>query len=191
MAARAHSGQLRKASDLPYFQHLAAVTLILARLGFSERVLIAAALHDVVEDTSVTLEQIEAQFGPEVRELVDACSESKRLPDGRPRPWDVRKREHLAKLEQASAEARSIVLADKLQNLMSIAADLEAREDVWSRFNAPREAWLNHYQQAIDRLARDRDTNASIERLAEQCLRVLTQVRDADSAAADAHAASP
>ena len=54
-AAGAHAGQSRKGSDTPYFEHVAAVALILDRIGYPEDVLIAGLLHDVVEDTAATL----------------------------------------------------------------------------------------------------------------------------------------
>ena len=62
-AAQSHAGQLRKSSETPYFEHVAAVALILDRAGFPEDVVIAGLLHDVVEDTAVTFEQVASLFG--------------------------------------------------------------------------------------------------------------------------------
>ena len=71
-SALCHRGQTRKGSDIPYFEHAAAVALILDRAGFDEDVVIAGLLHDVVEDTDATLEDVGARFGPDVREMVAA-----------------------------------------------------------------------------------------------------------------------
>ena len=61
-----HAGQTRKGSDVPYFVHAAAVALILDRAGFEEDVVIAGLLHDVVEDTGATFDDVAAGFGPAV-----------------------------------------------------------------------------------------------------------------------------
>ncbi len=101
-SALCHLGQTRKGSDVPYFEHAAAVALILDRAGFDEDVVIAGLLHDVVEDTAATLEDVGARFGPDVREMVQGCSEVKLDAEGRKRPWIDRKRDHLAALVGAS-----------------------------------------------------------------------------------------
>ncbi len=63
LAAWAHRDQVRRGSDVPYVQHLAGVAMILDRLDFAEDVVIAGLLHDAVEDTETTLEQIRAGSG--------------------------------------------------------------------------------------------------------------------------------
>src|ERR1039458_2599643 len=68
-AAQAHAGQTRRSSDTPYFEHVAAVALILDRAGFSEDVVIAGLLHDVVEDTATSLADVASRFGAPVSEL--------------------------------------------------------------------------------------------------------------------------
>src|SRR4051812_30513137 len=76
-AAVAHDGQVRKGEKIPYFEHVVGVAMILDRLGFDESVVIAGLLHDVVEDTEVTLDQVRGRFGDEVARTVEACSEVK------------------------------------------------------------------------------------------------------------------
>src|SRR5262245_39145070 len=119
-AAVCHRDQVRKASDTPYVEHVMGVALILDRLGFAEEVVIAGLLHDIVEDTSATLAEVEARFGLTVAEIVCHSSEIKTDAAGRKRPWIDRKRDHLEALRQAPVEARAVVLADKLHNLISI-----------------------------------------------------------------------
>ena len=76
-AVKAHAGMVRKGTDIPYIVHPMVAASIAARITSDQEVLSAAVLHDVVEDTPTTLEQIEAAFGKRVVELVAAESEDK------------------------------------------------------------------------------------------------------------------
>jgi (p)ppGpp synthase/HD superfamily hydrolase len=146
LAARCHRNQMRKGSDLPYVVHPCAVMLILQRTGITDdEVLAAALLHDVVEDTDCTIEEIAAEFPPHVVAWVKQTSEQKEDAAGTHRPWIDRKREHLAHAAHADWQARAIILADKLHNLTSILYDLEQGEEIWERFNAapPAILWYN------------------------------------------------
>lgn len=149
-AAVCHAGQTRKGSDVPYFEHVAAVAMILDRAGFEEDVVIAGLLHDVVEDTEATFEDVADRFGPGVREVVAACSEVKLDAEGRKRPWIDRKRDHLAALGSVGDAARAIIVADKLHNLLSIEVDLEEGRPVWGLFNADRAQVLWYYRATLD-----------------------------------------
>ena len=139
LAAQAHEGQVRKGSPVPYIEHPMAVAMILDRAGFDEEVVVAGLLHDVVEDTHVTLDEIRSAFGDAVTEIVAGCSEIKLDSTGRKRPWSDRKRDHLEALKSANLPTRAVTLADKLHNLASIALDLAEGRPVWPSFNAPRE----------------------------------------------------
>ena len=86
-AARAHQGQQRKTGDVPYIAHPVAVAMILQRMDCAETIVAAGLLHDVVEDTSVTLKDVRRHFGDEVAEIVAGCTE---LPKNRNR-WETRK----------------------------------------------------------------------------------------------------
>jgi guanosine-3',5'-bis(diphosphate) 3'-pyrophosphohydrolase len=174
-AAQAHAGQSRKGSDTPYFEHLAAVALILDRAGFSEDVVIAGLLHDVVEDTPVTFEQVAELFGDTVSDLVRHCSESKTDDQGRKRPWIDRKRDHIAALAHAPAEARGIILADKLHNLISIELDLREERPVWSQFHAVREQVVWYYHATIDVCGQG---DPRLEQLAMSCRDVLACIEN-------------
>ena len=146
LAAIAHAGQARRCSAVPYVEHAFAVAWILDRAGFEEDTVVAGLLHDVVEDTSVTLGEIASRFGPAVAEMVGLCSERKTDAQGRKRPWIDRKRDHLADLATAPVEARAIMLADKLHNLISIEIDLQEGRPVWSEFHAERHQVIWYYQ---------------------------------------------
>lgn len=173
-AADAHRHQTRKGTDLPYLQHPVAVAVILARLGFDDTVLAAAMLHDIVEDTEVTLGSIRAEFGEEVAELVDWCTERKKDSEGAHRPWAERKREQLARLSIAPPQARAVALADNLHNLTSIAVDLDKGMAVWERFNAPRDESLRHHREAITKLMVGDDSR--LARLGRECLEILEEI---------------
>ena len=152
-SAACHAGQTRKASDVPYFEHAAAVAMILDRAGFDEDVVIAGLLHDVVEDTEATLDDVAAGSARPSREIVGLCSEIKFDAEGRKRPWIDRKRDHLTAMAGASAAARAVLLADKLHNLTSIELDLDEGRPVWAAFNAERAQVLWYYRSAIDACA--------------------------------------
>jgi (p)ppGpp synthase/HD superfamily hydrolase len=122
-AARAHRGQTRKGGDVPYIVHPVHVATILLRYGFPEEVIIAGLLHDVVEDADVPLARIEAEFGPAVAGMVAALTEVKQE-GGVQRAWEVRKRELLDLVRNASREAAAIKAADALHNARTLAADL-------------------------------------------------------------------
>jgi guanosine-3',5'-bis(diphosphate) 3'-pyrophosphohydrolase len=172
-AAACHRGQVRKGSDVPYVEHVVAVAWILDRLGFPEEVVVAGLLHDAVEDTEATLEQVRERCGPEVAAIVAHCSEVKTDAQGRKRPWIDRKRDHLDALAGAPAAARAVVLADKLHNLLSIQLDLRAGRPVWSTFNADRAQVLWYYRATIERCGTGDDR---LESLARHCRELLTEV---------------
>jgi (p)ppGpp synthase/HD superfamily hydrolase len=168
-----HAGQTRKGSDIPYFEHAAAVAMILDRAGFDEDVVVAGLLHDVVEDTEATFEEVAALFGPVVDTIVRACSEVKHDAQGRKRPWIDRKRDHLAALCGADASARAVILADKLHNLTCIEVDLAEGRPVWGQFNAERAQVLWYYRATIDACATD---DPRVEALAVACREVLGRI---------------
>jgi len=173
MAAVAHAGQTRRSSHVPYVGHAFAVAWILDRAGFDEDTVVAGLLHDVVEDTQITLEEIASRFGPHVAGLVGVCSEKKTDTEGRKRPWIDRKRDHLNALASAPIEARAIILADKLHNLISIEIDLQEGRPVWSEFHADRRQVLWYYRAMLDRCG---DGDPRLVDLSSQCRQHLAWI---------------
>jgi (p)ppGpp synthase/HD superfamily hydrolase len=173
LAAMWHQGQVRRGSEIPYFEHVFAVAMILERAGYSEDLVIAGLLHDAIEDTPATFEEIREQFGDEVAETVRHCSEIKLDESGAKRPWIDRKRDHLLTISEAPVSAKAVILADKLHNLRCIAVDLAAGIPIWDRFHAPREQVLWYYSASIE--ACEVDDPAIIE-LAEACRQILQEV---------------
>lgn len=172
-AATRHIGQERKGSGTPYVEHPMGVAMILDRLGFAEDVVIAGLLHDVVEDTSATIDEVRKEFGSSVAEVVHFCSEVKLDAKGRKRPWKDRKLEHLEALDRAPVAAHAVVLADKLHNLTSMQLDLQEGRAVWPTFNAKRHEVLWYYHTMIDRFG---EGDPRLEELAEACREVLREV---------------
>lgn len=149
-AARAHRGQRRKTSLLPYIYHPLAVGRSLLEAGCAEDVVVAGVLHDVVEDTSVSLAEVQEQFGLRVARWVEGASE----PD-KEASWEERKRHTLRELEGDCLEVLLVVCADKLDNLLSLKKEwLRLGEEVWGLFRRPREKQRWYYQSLADVLWR-------------------------------------
>ena len=148
-AAQAHEGQYRKSTDIPYITHPFAVGMLLQQTKCSEEVIVAGILHDTVEDTSVTFEALVENFGEKVANLVQAASEhDKSL------PWKERKLHTIEFLPNNSLEEIQVITADKLHNLSSIHADLEAQgEVVWLRFNRGKKAQHWYYSHIVKALS--------------------------------------
>ena len=135
-AVNAHRGQLRKGSNAPYILHPMEAAAIVAAMTDDEEVIAAAVLHDTVEDTAVTLDEICKQFGKRVAELVAAESENKREDKPAASTWKIRKEETIEHLKTAPKEVKMLTLGDKLSNIRSICRDYEAQGDaLWQRFN--------------------------------------------------------
>jgi len=145
LSATAHRHQERKGSQVPYIIHPVHVAILLLRHDFPEEVIVAAILHDVVEDTSVTLPEINAQFGPEVARLVAAVSEQKQ--EGSvPLSWQTRKQAQLDRLRQADRHIAAIKTADAIHNLRATLHDLDRQGDaVWQRFRGSKTEHLWYY----------------------------------------------
>jgi (p)ppGpp synthase/HD superfamily hydrolase len=147
LAAKAHHGQVRKGTEIPYIVHPLAVAGILIHATCPEHLVIAGILHDTLEDTPVTLEEIRSHFGREVADLVVALSE----PD-KQAPWEERKAHTLEYLEQmATPDVLLVAVADKLDNMRAIRAGLASDGAAfWLRFNRPRENQKWYYQRLAD-----------------------------------------
>lgn len=147
-AAEAHRDQVRKGTNTPYITHPYAVGLILTRADFDPEVVAAGILHDTIEDTTTTLDDLRARFGERVAGIVEGASE----PD-RGATWEERKEHTLHYLRTAPYEIRAVACADKLHNLTTIAdAHSIEGEAVWSRFKRSRTAQAWYYRGLVDSL---------------------------------------
>ena len=97
-AAKAHDGMVRKKDKTPYILHPLEAAVIVGTMTSNQDVISAAVLHDVVEDTEITIEEIEEKFGSRVRKLVESETEDKRADLPPEDTWRIRKEESLEKL---------------------------------------------------------------------------------------------
>ena len=152
-AVKAHIGQLRRGTDIPYITHPLAVGIMLAKAGCSDNVIIAGILHDTVEDTSITLDYIRDTFGDQVAIIVEGASE----PD-RALPWKDRKTHTIEFLKTASLEVRLVTCADKLNNIRAIDSDHKKIGDkIWDRFNRGKEDQEWYYRGLVNVLCHRSD----------------------------------
>ena len=165
LAARAHSGQTRKgAADEPYINHVADVAARLARSpAATEAMILAAILHDVVEDTDHGLDEIAARFGPEVAGYVAEVTDDKTL------PADERKRRQVEEAPRKSDGAKRIKLADKASNISALA---DSPPHFWDKARFHR--YLAWAQEVVDGLRGiDAALEAAFDHEAERAQRAL------------------
>ncbi len=148
-AHQLHARQTRKGTTIPYIGHLLAVTSIVIENGGTEDEVIAALLHDAVEDAggAATREEIRRRFGENVAAIVDGLTDTDQTPKP---PWRARKEAYLAHLNEASSSVLLVSLADKIHNATSILRDLRNEGDgVWSRFTGGKEGSLWYYRALV------------------------------------------
>ena len=172
VATAAHAGQIRNGSGgLPYIEHPRMVAATLAKLDYPDPVLAAALLHDVVEDSGITVEELRAEFGDEIADLVGALSDDASIDSYR-----ERKDEHRRRVTEADGDALAIYAADKLTNMTTLHAAIEAegirvadeydvplslKLEVWEadaamlRHEAPKLPLLDPLDDVISRLRAD------------------------------------
>lgn len=165
-AVAAHDGMRRKKSETPYILHPMEAAVIVSTMTDDQNLIAAAALHDVVEDAGITIEEVEAKFGKRVRELVASETEDKRADLPPASTWRIRKEESLNVLKNTDDIAVLIVwIGDKLSNIRAIYRDFKVEGNaMWQRFNqnnVEEQAW---YYRSIAKLTeRLSDTSAWLE----------------------------
>lgn len=136
-AAKAHDGMERKKDKSPYILHPLEAAVIVGTMTDDRDVISAAVLHDVVEDTPISIEEIEEKFGSRVRALVEAETEDKRADLPPEDTWRIRKEESLAELESCGdIGVLMLWLGDKLANMRSFYRIWKTEGDsMWQSFN--------------------------------------------------------
>ena len=161
-AVQAHAGTERRGKGFPYIVHPMEAVSIVATMSADQHLLAAAALHDVVEDTGISMETIEAEFGSRIAGLVKAETDNLEQGVSVQQSWFARKKAAIDRLAKAPTEVKIIALADKLSNMRAIAGDYAKMGDsLWSRFHStdPKDhEW--HYRGLADSLAELKDTEA-------------------------------
>ena len=161
-AVNAHAGTERRGKGFPYIVHPLEAVEIVATMTSDLELLAAAALHDTVEDTDTTIEQIRAEFGNRVASLVAAESDEPHQHRDSIENWRARKQAAMDRIASGSREAKIVALGDKLSNMRAIARDYAVQGDaIWSIFhsNDPKDhEW--HYRGLAAALIELKDTFA-------------------------------
>ncbi|KPM04356.1 guanosine-3',5'-bis(diphosphate) 3'-pyrophosphohydrolase MESH1-like protein [Sarcoptes scabiei] len=159
-AAKAHRKQLRKDGETPYINHPIGVANILASVGkiSDPNILISALLHDTVEDTAVTFDEIEKNFGSKVRSIVEELTIDKTLPK------HERKQLEIENASKCCDEAKLIKMADKLHNLEDL---LERNPIGWSEQRVQ-----NYFEWSAKIIENLLNMNVEIE---NRCRMILSQ----------------
>jgi (p)ppGpp synthase/HD superfamily hydrolase len=153
-----HAGDVRKGTRVPYITHPANLAIILARYDRDDDTIVAAILHDVVEDCEAHSRaeherQIAEKFGAGVLRDVLAVTKDSHDADGRELSSTENKVRYLEGLARASDRARWVCAADKLHNARAILSDLRrSGDEVWSRFKVGREGTVKWYRDVYERL---------------------------------------
>ena len=146
-AVKAHQGMERKGKGFPYVVHPMEAVCIVATMTNDQELLAAAALHDVIEDTDTTADDLKKEFGERVAMLVEAESDDK-AGGSKAETWHQRKQDTLDRLRNADLDIKMVALGDKLSNMRAIAHDYAVLGDeLWNRFTVkdPAEhAWRYH-----------------------------------------------
>ncbi|MFG6113814.1 HD domain-containing protein [Halobacillus sp. MO56] len=146
-AEKAHEGQQRKGTGKPYIVHPIQVAETLHQAGCSIEVVCAGYLHDVVEDTDYDISDIENEFGKEVSRLVASHTEDKS------KTWKERKQHTIDTVKTGSKNVKYLIIADKLDNLLSTEQELEKHGDkVWNNFNAGYEKQKWYYESVANHM---------------------------------------
>jgi len=161
-AIKAHGDSERRGHGTPYALHVFEASAICETITKDQEILAAALLHDTLEDTDVTYDELIKEFGERVANLVYAETDKFYEGDSEESSWTRRKQEAIDRIKQASKDVKIIAMGDKLSNMRAIARDFEVQGDaLWNIFhnNDPlAHEW--HYRGLADSLDELRDTAA-------------------------------
>jgi guanosine-3',5'-bis(diphosphate) 3'-pyrophosphohydrolase len=170
-AEAAHRGQRRK-DGRAFIAHPVRVARLLAARGYDEEVLAAALLHDVVEDTDVTLSDLRALFGARVAELVASVTENAQL------PMAERKRAYRERVRRSSHAARAICAADKVCNLTDLhEAATDSAEQILARFAGGLDAQVKRFSAELAMLEETGADRTLREAMRDQLVGLRAQAR--------------
>ena len=161
-AAKAHQGVERRGKGFPYIAHPLEAMAIVATMTNDQELLAAACLHDVLEDTDVTYEELKKEFGQRVADLVAAESDPVVENKSQEESWEQRKQFAIDRLAKAPRDVQMVAMGDKLSNMRAMYRDYrDIGEDLWLRFHVtdPKlHEW--HYRGLANALSKLNDTEA-------------------------------
>lgn len=174
LAQELHKNQYRKATKIPYFEHLASVACLIKLSGGSTDQIIGGLLHDAIEDQGdkITLEEIEKQFGSGVATIVKDCTHEKT-----DEPYRVHKGRPIEKIAKGNIHPSShlVINCDKLHNAESIIKDyIVVGEKLWDRFSSDKNDIVWYYTEMYKALRESsvRINNPMLDTL-ERAVRVI------------------
>lgn len=148
-AIKAHQNQIRKSNGKPMIYHPLAVAEILESFNYSDEIIAAGYLHDTIEDTTTTIEDIKKSFGNEVAKLVLNASESDKSLS-----WEERKKETIEKVKNSPIEDIVVILADKIHNVDDFIIELKKQGlELFNNFKRKQEKQIWYFEgiyNAID-----------------------------------------
>jgi len=161
-AIKAHASVERRGKGFPYIVHPMEAVAITATMTNDQELLAAAALHDILEDTDHTAEELEREFGKRIAHIVECESDEKFENMTKADSWHERKQIAMDRIKEQSREIKMVALGDKLSNMRAISRDYhEIGDELWNRFNITdraEHAW--RYRGLADALADLSDTEA-------------------------------
>jgi (p)ppGpp synthase/HD superfamily hydrolase len=177
-AATAHAGQIRNGSGgLPYVEHPRMVAATLAERGYPDEILAAALLHDVVEDSDTTVEDLRGEFGDAIADLVAALSDDESIGSYRDR-----KDEHRSRVADVDGDALAVYAADKLANMTTLHEAIEAEGiKVADEYDVPLDVKLEVWEADAAMLAAKAPRLALLDPLATAIGRLAADLRAADT----------
>lgn len=177
-----HEGQVRNGSGgMPYVEHPVRVAALLDEQGYREEVLAAALLHDVVENSETTLDELRELFGGEVAGMVGALTDDESIDS-----YKARKAEHRERLAAAGEEAMAIYAADKLTNVKMLRdAYREQGEQVGEELSVPLDEKVDVWERDLEMLSANKAESPAVRVLASSLEDQLNAL------AADRRAADP
>jgi HD domain len=168
-----HRGQTRKFDGAPFMTHTAEVAHLLYDEGAADRLVAAGVLHDTVERTDATLDDLHRRFGREVADLVGAVTEDPALGSYRARKAALRRQ-----ATSSGEEAAILFAADKVSKVRQYEAQLESTME---GADPPRARRLHHYEQSLRRLERVLPAHPLVRRLRAELAKVLALAADVAS----------
>ena len=161
-AVKAHHNSERRGKGFPYIVHPMEAVEIVATITPDQELLAAAALHDTVEDTDVTVEELRREFGDRIADLVHSESDIQTEGVSEEDSWHDRKQAAIDRLAHASHDAKIVAMGDKLSNMRAIYRDyITQGDELWKIFHVKDKAsheW--HYRGLAKSLSELGDTFA-------------------------------
>ena len=161
MAAVAHQHQMRKDGPYPYIEHLIAVGLLLTKYGFSDTIVAAGLVHDVVEDTDVSAEDLRKELGDEVADIVASVTNDDSL------GWEQKKKKYIETVRAGGEGAWAVSTADKIANARSLLNSYVVQGPlVWKYFNTGKEK-KRWFEEAMLAMLRETWQNPLVDEYAQ------------------------